>query len=331
MVLSRTAPPDRRRLTSIQYGVTAMWRTTCWLLLVALSVAVWVAVIRAIGFTPEIAGSDPWNYLAAGERLNAGHPLYALSPGDRPVVIVAPYWTVPLVAPPPIAVLWRPLALLGDSSMTLWASGGLIATIATASWLLARGGLVAAAIVAALAGSLAIQSVAGNANGYLFGALVLVWVLRSRPGYAGLLLAAAIAIKLTPVLLLIWLAAERRRHLLAATAAGLVAIAFVSLIGAGVQNHLDWLASLPLAVPAPTSVAGITGLPSMLITAVLGGLVVLVSLRRDERLTFSVAVAAAALASPALYLGTLGIAAAAAAPWIERQWVPALRRSTVPA
>ena len=36
----------------------------------------------------------------------------------------------------------------------------------------------------------------------------------------------------------------------------------------------------------------------------------------NERLTFSVAVVAAALASPALYLGTLGIAAAAAAPWL---------------
>jgi hypothetical protein len=40
-----------------------------------------------------------------------------------------------------------------------------------------------------------------------------------------------------------------------------------------------------------------------------------VALRGDERLTFTAAAIAAGLASPALYLGTLGIAAAAAAPW----------------
>jgi hypothetical protein len=46
-------------------------------------------------------------YLAAGERLNAGHQLYALMPGNRPVDIHPPFWTVPLLSPPPIAVLFR--------------------------------------------------------------------------------------------------------------------------------------------------------------------------------------------------------------------------------
>ena len=56
-----------------------------------------------------------------------------------------------------------------------------------------------------------------------------------------------------------------------------------------------------------------------MILVLLAVVVGLVGLRRDERLTFSVAVVAAALASPALYLGTLGIAAAAAAPWLAQQ------------
>ena len=110
-----------------------MWRTVAWLVLVAVAVAVWVATFQAFGFAPAVSGSDAWNYLAAGERLNAGHLLYALSPGDRPIAVLPPYWTVPLLAPPPIAVVWRPLAVLGDPAMTLWAGAGLLATLVTAS------------------------------------------------------------------------------------------------------------------------------------------------------------------------------------------------------
>jgi hypothetical protein len=303
-----------------------MWRTVAWLVLVAFAAAVWVATFRAFGFAPEVPGSDAWNYLAAGERLNAGHPLYALSPGDRPIALLPPYWTVPLLAPPPIAVVWRPLALLGDPAMTIWAVAGLLATLATAAWLLARGGLIVAAIIAAMAAPLALQSLAGNANGFLFGALVLVWVLRSRPWLAGALLAGAIVVKLTPVLLMLWVIGSRRWRLLRGTIAALAVIGIVSLAGAGLQNHLDWLASVPRSLPVPTSLAGLTGLSSTVILVALGVLVALAVWAGDERLGFSAAVIGAALASPALYLGTLGIAAAAAAPWIEERWAPALRR-----
>src|SRR3954468_15126551 len=92
---------------------------TIWLALVAVAVVISIGTIRAIGFSPATPGSDAWNYLAAGERLNAAHPLYALSPGDRAIQLLPPYWTVPLLAPPPITVLWRPLALLGDSAMNV--------------------------------------------------------------------------------------------------------------------------------------------------------------------------------------------------------------------
>jgi len=293
-----------------------MWRTVAWLVLVAFTIAVWLATFRAYGFAPDVQGSDAWNYLAAGERLNAGHPLYAISPGDRPIPLLPPYWTVPMLAPPPIAVAWRPVALLGDPAMTLWATAGLLVTLATAGWLLVRGGLVATAIVAVMAAPLTLQSLAGNANGFLFAGLVLAWVFRSRPIVAGSLVAATIAVKLTPALLLIWLATSGRWRAFGATFGALVVIGIVSLIGAGLQNHLDWLASVPLSAPAPTSVAGLTGLPAVVVEAIAVVAVIVVALARDERLTFSAAVIAAALASPALYLGTLGIAAAAAAPWL---------------
>jgi len=111
----------------------------------------------------------------------------------------------------------------------------------------------------------------------------------------------------------------------------LAAIGVVSVLGAGLQNHLDWLASLPGTAPAPTSLAGLTGLPSWLIIAASIAVVIVVALRGDERLTFTAAAIAAALASPALYLGTLGIAAAAAAPWVGegRSVVASLRGRAV--
>ena len=177
------------------------------------------------------SGSDAWNYLAAGERLNAGHPLYALSPGDRPVPLAPPYWTVPLLAPPPIAVAWRPLALLGDPAMGVWAGAGLIVTLLTAGTLLAGGGIAVAAIIALMSAPLALQSLSGNVNGLLFGALVVAWLARDRAPIVGTLVAAAIAIKLTPVLLLVWLASAGRWRALGATLVALAVIGVVSLLG----------------------------------------------------------------------------------------------------
>jgi hypothetical protein len=308
-----------------------MTRRAVWFGLIAFALVAWLAVFRTFGFDPTVPGSDAWNYLAAGERLNAGHPLYQLSPGDRAITLLPPYWTVPLLAPPPIAVLWRPLALVGDAAMVGWATAGLLTTLVTAGWLLARGGLVAAGIVALFAVPLAVQSLAGNANAFLFAALVLAWLWRDRPPLVGSLVAAAIAVKLTPVLLVIWLASVPRRRAVMMVLVALGLIGVESLLGAGLQSHLDWLRSLPGTIPAPTSIAGITGLPSWVILGVAIGAVGLAALRRDERLTFSVAVIAAALASPALYVGTLGIAAAAAAPWVGegRSVVASLRRREV--
>jgi len=314
----------------IGYGVRVL-RFAAWTGLIAFVILVWVSALPAVGFDPARPGGDASNYLAAGERLNAGHPLYALSPGDRPVPLAPPYWSVPLVAPPPIAVAWRPLALLGDASMVLWATAGLVVTLLTVGWLLGRGGLIVAGLIALFAAPLAIQSFAGNANAFLFAALVLAWVWRDRPPLVGVLIAIPIAVKLTPVLFVIWLAGAGRRRAVAMVVVALAAIGVVSVLGAGLQNHLDWLASLPGTAPAPTSLAGLTGLPSWLIIAASIAVVIVVALRGDERLTFTAAAIAAALASPALYLGTLGIAAAAAAPWVGegRSVVASLRGRAV--
>src|SRR2546422_8089527 len=72
----------------------------------ALGIGLVVAVfVIYYGLTRDHFFGDSYTYLAAGERLNASHPLYALSPGDRQVAILPPFWTAPLVSPPFIAVL----------------------------------------------------------------------------------------------------------------------------------------------------------------------------------------------------------------------------------
>src|SRR4029079_4401518 len=79
----------------IGYGV-GMTRTAVWFGVIAFALVAWLAVFRTFGFDPTVPGSDAWNYLAAGERLNAGHPLYALSAGGRNVALR------PTVSAPPL-------------------------------------------------------------------------------------------------------------------------------------------------------------------------------------------------------------------------------------
>ena len=94
----------------------------CWILSL-LQTVLW---LRPDLLNPAQIGTDGSNYYAAGERLNAGHQLYQLQAGDRPVANSDQPnpWSAPLLSPPPIAVVWRVLALLpGDLSKYLWAYG----------------------------------------------------------------------------------------------------------------------------------------------------------------------------------------------------------------
>src|SRR5664280_555733 len=80
-----------------------------------------LATILVVYFQRGFIPGDSFTYLAAGERLNAGHSLYALMPGDRPVDLHPPFWTVPFLSPPPMGVVMRPFALLpGDTGAYAW-------------------------------------------------------------------------------------------------------------------------------------------------------------------------------------------------------------------
>ena len=305
------AQPDRRRTGLDRYAFRRVLAAVC----VGLALAGFIAAYVETGFHFEAEGGDGWNYLAAGERLNAGHPLYALSPGDRNVVIVPPYWTVPLLAPPPVAVIWRPLALLGEPSMLVWGIANMVATIATVLYLCWTNGLFGIAATAFLSAPLGLLALSGNVNGFVLAALVAAWSLRSNPVVVGGTLAFAIAMKLTPVLFLLWLIGHGRRPAALATIAGLVVVLAISVVGAGFTAHLDWLQSVPGSRPSPQSLMSLTGLSSSAIFLLSAAAVAVVTRLGDERITFTLAAILTALASPAFYFQAVGLLLAAVAPW----------------
>ena len=97
-----------------------------------------ILIIRPDLVRPTDIGTDTSNYYAAGQRLADGHVLYALSPGDRPVPQDSPpFFSVPLLSPPPIAVIWRLLAILPDSVvMYAWWIVAALASTALAAFLI---------------------------------------------------------------------------------------------------------------------------------------------------------------------------------------------------
>ncbi len=276
------------------------------------------------GFVP----GDAFTYLAAGERLNAGHPLYALSPGDRPVDLKPPYWTVPLLSPPFIAVVWRPLALLpGDIGPYLWWIAAIAAIVSVLVAFARRRPVLTSVAIIALCVPLTYEIGVGNVNAFLLLGAVAVWRLTvaGRDRQAGAIVALLVALKLSPVVLGWWLVTQRRRVAVAAgVVAGLLLLA-LSLLGAGIGAHLDYLrvardtASIGLsdlslgglakAIGVSTAVANI--LPAAAL--VVGGVGTLL-LRRRAGLAFACAVATLVLGSPVVNINSYALLLACIAP-----------------
>jgi hypothetical protein len=274
-----------------------------------------VVAFGTFGWDPTRPGGDPWNYLAAGERLQAGHPLYALPPGDRPVPLVPPYWSVPLLAPPSIAVLWSLVAPLGDAAMVAWG----VTTIAAAVLVSVE---LPLGVLAILAVPIALTALSGNFSAIEMAGLAAVWRWRDRPVIAGILTAGLAAVKVTPVLLLVWLVGTRRwRALLVASAAGL-AIVIVTSVVAGPVAWVDWLGGAASAAPSP--LAPFRAVPPVLVFGLAAATAAVSSALLGQHRSFSIVVVAIALSSPAFYFQALAPLAAAFAPW-RSQTVPRRR------
>ncbi len=276
------------------------------------------------GFVP----GDAIVYLAAGERLNAGHQLYALMPGDRPVGLKPPYWTVPLLSPPLIGVVFRPLAALpGDLGAYLWWMLTMAAIAASVLLLAARRpGLTGTALLV-LGIPLTYEIGVGNVNGLLLlGAIGAWWLTRQdRDGAAGGLVGLMIALKLTPAVLALWLLVERRWWALGAAIAAVLAAVVVTSLGAGFQANLDYLGvirqtnvtgSSDLSLAGMARFVGLSAdlarwLPAV---ALLLCLATMTALRGRPGASFSVAIAAWVVGSPVDNINTFALLLAALAP-----------------
>jgi hypothetical protein len=298
-----------------------------WLLLgpaIVILAAVLVTVFRAAGSDAV----DVYTYLAAGERLNVGHELYALGPGDRPVLIKPPEWTVPLLSPPLIAVAWRPLAALpAELGLVLWWTAAIASAIAAIVLLYERRRLLTVAAVVVLAVPITVLMGVGNVDAFRLLATLGVWVLvrDGRIGLAAALIGPMIVLKVTPAILAVWLGIRRPTAVLALAASTLVAFG-VSVAGAGLDAHIQYLDIVGDTYQGGTwgfSLAGIARILGLEAEAArlvqyvgTGVLVVGVALlaRRAPGASFGLAVAATAIASPAGGWHTLAILLACLAP-----------------
>ena len=273
-----------------------------------------LAAVQVIYFERGFVPGDAFVYLAAGERLNAGHELYALLPGDRPVEIKPPDWTVPLVSPPPIAVLWRPLAALpNELGVWVWYAAQLLALGGVLIAFVRRIPFWTAAAILVLVIPTVYEIGVGNVNSFLLLGLVLVWrtATSGREEVAGLVGAAMTAVKVTPAVTGWWLLATGRVRGFGAFVAGGVSILVVSVLGAGVDTHVEYLRILSdrsVVGVSPISVGGIAaqlGVPlaiaNLLPTAsAVLGLVAMWLTRRDVALSYRIAVVTMIVGSPAV-------------------------------
>jgi hypothetical protein len=273
-----------------------------------------LVAVQVLYFERGIIPGDAFTYLAAGERLNAGHQLYALSPGDRPVDLNPPLWTVPLVSPPPIAVVFRAFAILPDGSGAYaWWVLQLAALAASLFMLARRLPIMLATAMLVLLIPTVYEIGVGNLNSLLLLGLILTWrfATRGHEPAAGAIAAVMTAVKLTPATLVWWLVMTgRRRAVIAAVVTGLVVLG-ISILGAGLDTHLQYLRMLGdrgSIGTSPLSLAGMArfvGVPSSIAdllptVAALFGLVAVVLLRHRPAAAYCVAVFTMLYGSPAV-------------------------------
>lgn len=261
---------------------------------------------------------DVVTYLAAGERLNAGHPLYALSPGDRVLPIVPPFWTVPLLSPPLIAVIWRPLALLPETFVVdaWWAA--MVACLALATAMIVRRPSMAGPVALyILSIPLALEAYQGNINALLLLGSIVAWraFASGRPEWAGGIIGVLVALKVTPAVLAVWVIASCGRRGLIGVLLGGGLAGLVSLMGAGFAAHLDYLSIIRDTTTVGSSDLSLAGMlrilglaPELAMRAGLAvdvlGIVVVVLLRHRPGASYRAAIITMVAGSPVVFVNT---------------------------
>jgi hypothetical protein len=258
--------------------------------------------------------TDANTYLAAGERLNAGHELYHLQPGDRYVLMSPETSDAALLSPPPIAVLWRPIAAV-PFGFAAWIVACWVALLGTCIWLVLRLGLAGALAVGALSPGIGEQLAACNVAAFFPMLLTVAW-LRRGSVLSGLLTGAMASIKLAPGTTVGWqLGTAAWRALAGVVLAGLAALA-LTIVGAGAGSIGEYLEVARNVRPSTYSLSFIVGVPwASYAVLVLGTLAAAAVGRRSPATAFSIAVIVAVLGTPALYPSGLVTLLAALVPF----------------
>jgi hypothetical protein len=255
-------------------------------------------IAMAVPGDPVEPFSDAITYLAAGERLNAGHDLYRLVPGDRPVLILPQTFNSPLVSPPPIAAIWRPLAA-APFGLAAWIAATWIAMLGTIVYLVRRTGWPAAVACVVLFDGIAQQLTVANVAAFFPALLILAWNQRSRAPSASVL-GVMTAFKIAPGTLFGWLVARRNLRAFLWAGGGAIALLLIGAIGAGLDSYVEYLAVAGGTRPSPESLSGMTGLPWLSVAVLVVGTLLAAVVRRDAW-SFGIAVVASVLGAPALY------------------------------
>jgi hypothetical protein len=276
--------------------------------------------------------TDANTYLAAGERLNAGRSLYALGPGDRPVLIVPGQFSAPLVSPPTIATMWRPFAAL-PFGFQLWLLAAWVALLGAVAWIVYWTGVPGLVLALVLAEPIGNQLSIGNVTSFFPALLIVIWNCRGRPWVAALI-SLMTAIKIAPGVLFGRSRISRHPRWIAWAVGSMAVILGVTAIGSGPGSFVEYLGVAGSTNPSPLSLSGLTGISWMTFAVLVAGTIV-AALLRNEAWSFVVAVIAMVAGTPSLYLAGLVPLLAVLAPLAERNrreaptlfgWMPRIPR-----
>ncbi len=272
---------------------------------------------------------DTRNYILAGLRLNAGHPLYAYGPGDPVVMTHEGPSSYPLFSPPLIGVLFRLIVLLPANGGYIWwacmAGVDLVAILA----LTRRQPLLTGIALLPLGASVSWTMYLGNVDCLVVAGLVLscCWLASHHDDRAALMIGLLASLKLTPVLFVWWLVVTGRfRAAVVAAAAGAV-LAVVAMLGSEPLVFLKFFDVLQanMTQPQPDNFLGPMGLARLLgapdsVVAwlpraiLLGGVAAMWAARHRPGLAWAIAAFLMWFGSPVVAVHTPALAVVAIAP-----------------
>jgi hypothetical protein len=204
-----------------------------------LSVTIAVIGLASLGLqvsgwlNPSFAPTqDTHNYVLAGLRLNADHPLYGYGLGDEHLAWLgeADY---PLFSPPLIAVLFRPIVLLPGQGAYIWWAAMDILELAAVFALVWRRPLVSGVFLIPISLFISTAMSLGNVDCMVVAGLLLTWywLVQGHDDRAALLIGFLASLKLTPAIFVWWLLVTGRwRAVGVALACGIV-LALVAMLG----------------------------------------------------------------------------------------------------